>query len=284
MPLKGLHLELLRRDSFKFLEYEDKFGTDTLLKLYKVYYSGTKNYRLRSEEWSSVLYFHGTAHCGCLYIRTQNLNEYNELDEYYELEECKDFEGYNELEEYRYNNLEGYNESNEWKDDRDTKGADDFNREQQQADSVVVVKEEGSMSVVGETRMTRIRVRAQDWCSSTFCPTKGILNFGHRKHLIQRGGGHYFSAYYQTAKFFALQKLGELKTAKYAIQRKNLPMRAEVGLLYSIFICRVRNVCMTGYKYVLNDEDILPCYLAIVRLDNGSVAQPHFEGDKAWRI
>lgn len=218
MPLKGLHLELLRRDSFKFLEYEDKFGTDTLLKLYKVYYSGTKNYRLSSEEWSSALYFHGTAHCGCLYIRTQNLDEYNEFDEYYdsdeyydpeeyneleeytdpdenneleeyyEIEEYEDFEEYNELEEYRYNELEGYNESNEWNDDRDTKGADDFNREQQQADSVVVVKEEESMSVVGETRMTRIRVRAQDWCSGTFCPTKGILNFGHRKHLIRRGG------------------------------------------------------------------------------------------------
>lgn len=78
--------------------------------------------------------------------------------------------------------------------------------------------------------------------------------FCYYYYFVANLGGHYFSAYYQTAKFFALQKLGELKTAKYAFQRKNLPMRAEVGLLYTIFICRVRNVCMAGYKYVLNDE------------------------------
>lgn len=156
MPLKGLHLELLRRDSFKFLEYEDKFGTDTLVKLYKVHYSGTKDYRLRSEEWSSAFYFHGTAHCGCLNIRAQNSNEYNE--------------------------------PNEWGDDGETEDADVFDEEQQQVDGVVSAKEKESMSAVGETRMTRIRIGAQDWCSGTYCQTKGILTCGHRRLLILRGG------------------------------------------------------------------------------------------------
>lgn len=181
MPLKGLHLELLRRDSFKFLEYEDKFGTDTLVKLYKVHYSGTKHYRLRSEEWSSALYFHGTAHCGCLNIRAQNSNEYNEPDEWKDNGETEDLDVFDE-------ERQQVNESDEWRDDSEIEDSDVFDDEQQQADGAVSVKEEASTAVVGETRMTRIRIRAQDWCSGTFCQTKGILTCGHRRLLIQRGG------------------------------------------------------------------------------------------------
>lgn len=98
-------------------------------------------------------------------------------------------------------------------------------------------------------------------------------------YFVANLGGHYFSAYYQTAKFFALQKLGELKTARYAIQRKNLPMRAEVGLLYSIFICRVRNVCMAGYKYVLNDE-VRECFVILLKQND----HEHCDGRKCADI
>ncbi|KAG0287530.1 hypothetical protein BGZ96_008553 [Linnemannia gamsii] len=232
MPLKGLHLELLRRDSFKFLEYEDLFGADTLVKLYKIHYSGTSKHKLRSSEWSNALYFHGTAHCGCLSSRSQNENEYNEPDE--------------------------------WKDNRKTEDRTDaLNVDKQQVGGVVAVVEEMSVSVVIESP---IRIAAWDWCNDAACQTWGILNFGHRRPLIQRGEGHYFSAHSQTAKYFALQKLGQLKTAN-------------AGLLYSVFICRVRHVYIASYKYVMNDEDILPCYLAIVRHTEGPVLNPKFEGD-----
>ncbi|KAG0291620.1 hypothetical protein BGZ97_005834 [Linnemannia gamsii] len=82
MPLKEFHLELLRRDSFKFLEYGDMFGAHTLVKLYRIYYSGTSKHKLHSSERSHALYFHGKAHCRCLKVRSQNENEYNETDEW----------------------------------------------------------------------------------------------------------------------------------------------------------------------------------------------------------
>ncbi|KAF9121555.1 hypothetical protein BGW39_010440 [Mortierella sp. 14UC] len=205
MPLQGLDLELLRRDSFKFLEYETKFGADTLVKLYRIRYSGTKFYTLRSPDWSSKLYFHGTGHCGCLYVRGQNENEYNEPDE--------------------------------WKDDDEE---DDDGVAALQMDGLAIKEETLSVSMADEITSV-IKVEAKDWCKDSSCQTKGILNEGHRRRLIQRGDGHYFTAHAQTAKYFAVQKMSLLQN----------PME---GMLYSVFICRVRNVSSANFKYVVNDE------------------------------
>ena len=73
-------------------------------------------------------------------------------------------------------------------------------------------------------------------------------------YFITNLDGHYFSANYQTAKYFALQKLGQLKRVDAALQKKGQVMTAEAGLFYPVFICRVRNVSTASYKYVINDE------------------------------
>lgn len=114
------------------------FGANTLVKLYRIHYSGTSKHRLRSSEWSHALYFHGTAHCGCLSAQSQNENEYNEPDE--------------------------------WKDNGETEdGTAALNVEKQQVgDVVAVVEEEANVSVVVEYP---IRIVAWDWCQDAACQT-----------------------------------------------------------------------------------------------------------------
>ncbi|KAF9136787.1 hypothetical protein BGX30_010869 [Mortierella sp. GBA39] len=105
------------------------------------------------------------------------------------------------------------------------------------------------------------------------------ISYADQYAFVTNLDGHYFSAYYQTAKHFALQKLGKLKAACAGLQKKNQVMTAEPGLLYSVLICQVRNVSKANNKYVINDKDILPCYFAIVCHGNGLVANPEFERD-----
>lgn len=47
-------------------------------------------------------------------------------------------------------------------------------------------------------------------------------------------------------------------------------MTAEAGLLYSVFICRVRNVSMASYKYVSNDE-VSECFVIFSKVVMASI-------------
>ncbi|KAF9092707.1 hypothetical protein BGX23_003970 [Mortierella sp. AD031] len=95
-----------------------------------------------------------------------------------------------------------------------------------------------------------VSIKASEWCGNTACATQGILNRGHKRRFIKRGAGHYFTSDAKVAKGYALQKIA-LSSDEYA--------------LYPIFVCQVRNKKVARFKYVENDHDILPCFLAVVR-------------------
>jgi hypothetical protein len=86
----------------------------------------------------------------------------------------------------RSQNENEYNETDEWNDNGEpedrTDGLDD---EQQLVDSVVTVVKEESVSVVVKSP---IRIATWEWCKGITCQTRGILNLGHRRPLVQRGG------------------------------------------------------------------------------------------------
>jgi hypothetical protein len=69
MSLKGQHLEPLAPTSAEFLQYQAVFGTQRLVKLYKISYESTAYSSLdRFDDYPSIFY-HGTGNCGCIIRR-----------------------------------------------------------------------------------------------------------------------------------------------------------------------------------------------------------------------
>ncbi|KAG0276749.1 hypothetical protein BGZ95_007095 [Linnemannia exigua] len=102
----------------------------------------------------------------------------------------------------------------------------------------------------------RVLIPTEAWCKTEICATRGILREGHRlEHVTCDIQGHFFSDQIQIAMEFGSHKL----------QNKAPSQR-----LISLFMCKARNVQRRtnspSYYYVCSDEDIIPCYLAIVRL------------------
>ncbi|KAK3835395.1 MAG: hypothetical protein JOS17DRAFT_788451 [Linnemannia elongata] len=104
---------------------------------------------------------------------------------------------------------------------------------------------------ISDDRSTRINVH--EWCTNNnTCSTKGIMTSGHLRAKLAFGmEGHFFSPLVTTAMDYARN-------------------RSSTSNFLSIFICIARRVRSSGkgphYYYVQGDSDILPVFLAIVRV------------------
>ncbi|KAF9932155.1 hypothetical protein FBU30_008842 [Linnemannia zychae] len=88
-------------------------------------------------------------------------------------------------------------------------------------------------------------INSNEWCGGPHCATQGILNMGHLLDFSKRG--HFFSPDWRTAYGYCKQKSGEQK-------------------YHSMFLVKARiAVSKEPICSVLNDADILPCYLAVLR-------------------
>ncbi|KAG0284792.1 hypothetical protein BGZ96_010868 [Linnemannia gamsii] len=231
MQLQGTHLELLPNDSPHHVYHQRKLGSDTLLRLYKLAYSGTKHLQLRSKKWSTAKYYHGTGHCGCLDLQLGQQDG--------DLEKTEDDENTSEDEPTEDS------EDQDMKDDSED-GAESEGESKEDEDD----EDDDDEEVAPEPA---VHIKVSEWCSEIHCATRGILTHGHNCRFIIRGAGHYFSSLTKVAKSYALTKTGEACGF------------IDENVLYPLFICKARNVLSSNYRYVASDHDILPCYLAIVR-------------------
>ncbi|KAF9121726.1 hypothetical protein BGW39_010294 [Mortierella sp. 14UC] len=104
-----------------------------------------------------------------------------------------------------------------------------------------------------------VLIPTNDWCKTEHCATRGILREGHRlEHVVCDIQGHFFSNYIHVAIEYAWNKHAFMGLGCEPSQQ-----------LYPLFLCKARNVqhrpSNPSYEYVNSDEDIIPCYLAIVR-------------------
>ncbi|CAO3574535.1 unnamed protein product [Mortierella alpina] len=87
---------------------------------------------------------------------------------------------------------------------------------------------------------------ASEWCTNQECQTWSILNHGLLR--LKASKGHFFSQRFDVAKAYARHRSPQ---AKYLC----------------VFVCKARHV-RTKYAdshYVEHDEDILPCFLKVVK-------------------
>ncbi|KAF9322683.1 hypothetical protein BGZ91_004127 [Linnemannia elongata] len=105
--------------------------------------------------------------------------------------------------------------------------------------------------------VSNTRINVHEWCTSSICSTKGIMTSGHLRTKLAPGmEGHFFSPLATTAIDFA-----RIKRLRCVNTNKNF---------LSIFICIARKIQSSQkgihYYYVQDDSDILPVFLAIVRI------------------
>ncbi|KAF9143283.1 hypothetical protein BGX30_000875 [Mortierella sp. GBA39] len=107
--------------------------------------------------------------------------------------------------------------------------------------------------MIANSKDSRIPINA--WCKNAHCCTKGIISSGFLKAKSPQG--HFFSPQAETARAMAIGKSFEITPE---------------SPLLSIFVCVARNPQnevihdFENYHYVQNDNDILPVYIAIVRI------------------
>lgn len=166
MSLQGTRLELLPNNSPHHVYHQRKLGSDILLRLYKLVYSGTKSLRLRSKKWSRAKYYHGTGHCG--YLDRQLAQQDDDVEELEEDEYTPEEEV---TEDSKDEDMNGDNEGDVESEDESSEDEDD--------------KEDGDdEEVVPEPA----HIKVSEWCSESYCATRGILTHGHNRRFIRRGG------------------------------------------------------------------------------------------------
>ncbi|KAG9064383.1 hypothetical protein KI688_003571 [Linnemannia hyalina] len=99
------------------------------------------------------------------------------------------------------------------------------------------------------------RINVHEWCTSNICSTKGIMTSGHlRTKLAFNMEGHFFSPLVTTAIDYAGYRSSKVYASNFL----------------SIFICIARKVQSSQkgahFYYVQDDSEILPVFLAIVRV------------------
>ncbi|KAF9099689.1 hypothetical protein BGX23_000063 [Mortierella sp. AD031] len=146
---EAVYRKLLTRS---FLEYEDNFGADKLVKMYRISYSGTEGHQLGLEDWSEAIYYHGTGHCGCLSVH-ENEDKYTD-----------DREVNQDLGSVMDDKTPLLIEEEDEEDGED---------EDQDQDQDTVMNDE-----------TPLLIDAKEWCGNGRCPTRGILNQEHQQKYI----------------------------------------------------------------------------------------------------